>query len=85
MGDFIDALGHLNLTPLNTVLLGALGFFIRWAVKSIMGRLDEIDGPRGRLSAIDRRNQRQDLALARLEERLDMSPLTSSDDDRSHE
>ena len=66
MGDFISLLNGWNLTPLNTLLLASLAFFIRWAVKEIFRRLDEVET----------RNTAQDLALARIEERLGIGPLT---------
>ena len=65
MGDFVNLLNGFNLSPLNTVLLVALGFFIRWAIKGIFCRL----------SAVEDRNIKQDLALARIEERLGIGPL----------
>lgn len=80
MGDIIDVATRFNLTPFNTVLLCGLAFFIHWAIKGIFRRLDAIDGPQGQLRALDRKNQRQDLALARLEQRLDMPPM--SDEER---
>ena len=66
MGDFIQFLNSgLNLSPLNTILLAVLGFFIRWAVKELFSRLNKVE----------QRNRRQDLALARIEERLGMLPM----------
>lgn len=66
MGDFISLLSSFNLTPLNTVLLVVLGLFSKWAVKELFRRL----------SAVEARNTAQDLALARIEERLGIGPLT---------
>jgi len=64
VGDFVGLLNGWNLTPLNTVLLAALAFFIKWAVKQIFERLH----------AVEEKDRAQDLALARLEERLGIGP-----------
>ena len=64
MGDVVALLNGWNLSPLNTVLLAGLAFFIKWAVKQIFERLH----------AVEEKDRAQDLALARIEERLGIGP-----------
>ena len=64
MGDVVALLNGWNLTPLNTVLLAGLAFFIKWAVKQIFQRLHDVE----------EKDRAQDLALARIEERLGIGP-----------
>ena len=64
VGEFFDLIHALNLTPLNTVLLGALGFFLRWSVKETFRRLRTVED----------QNREQDLALERLETKLGIGP-----------
>ena len=64
MGDVVALLNGWNLTPLNTVLLAGLALFIKWAVKQIFQRLHDVE----------EKDRAQDLALARIEERLGIGP-----------
>lgn len=70
MGDIVALLNSLNLSPINTLLLVVLGFFVQRAVKGIFSRI----------SKVEERDRRQDIALARIEERLGMAPINYADD-----
>ncbi len=72
MGDFVQLLNGLNLTPLNTILLVALGFFIRWAVKQILCRLTACET---RLEGIERRDRKQNHAIWRIEQKIGLEPI----------
>lgn len=72
MGDFIQLLNGLNLTPLNTILLVALGLFIRWSVKQILCRLSDCEA---RLEEIERRDRKQNHAIWRLEQEVKLEPI----------
>ena len=72
MGDAIALFDRLNLSPFNTVLLAVLAFLLRKAASDILRRL----------ARAERRNRKQDRALARLEQHLDLDPLPDDDGDR---
>ena len=71
VGDFIALLDHLNLSPVNTVLLVVLGLFIRSSVKSIFDRMGRAE----------RRNRKQDWAIRRIEQHLRLQPITYDDEE----
>lgn len=71
MGDFIALFDHLNLSPVNTVLLVALGLFIRSAVRSIFDRVERAE----------RKNRKQDWAIRRIEQYLKLQPIAYDDDE----
>lgn len=71
MGDFLVLLDHLNLSPVNTVLLVVLGLFVRASVKSIFDRIERAE----------RKNRKQDWAVRRIEQHLKLAPIAYDDDD----
>ena len=71
VGDIIALFDHLNLSPINTVLLVVLGLFIRSAVKSVLCRVDRAE----------RKNRKQDWAIRRIEQHLKLQPITYDDDE----
>lgn len=77
MGDFVSLLNGLNLTPLNTVLLFILGFFIRWAVTQIFTRLDALETRTGK---VERRNRKEDHAIWRIEDHLGLEPVPDDEE-----
>lgn len=80
MDSVIHLFDRLNFTPFNTILLVALGFFLRSWIKGIMDRLSALDGPKGRVASVERRNTKQNFAIRRLEQRLDLDPIPEDDE-----
>ena len=78
MGDIIALFDHLNLSPINTILLVILGYFIRQSVKGIFCRIDATEQGIARLV---KKNRKQDVALRRIEQVLELHPITYDDDE----
>ena len=78
MGDLLAVFDHLNLSPINTILLVVLGLFIRQSVKGIFCRVDATEAGIARLN---RKNRKQDVALRRIEQHLHLQPITYDDDE----
>lgn len=78
MGDILVLFDRLNLSPINTILLVAIGYFIRQAVKGIFCRLDTAEQG---LAKVHKRNRRQDIAIRRLEQHLKLEAIEYDDDE----
>ncbi len=71
MGDLLVLLDHLNLSPINTILLVVLGLFVRSAVTRVLNRVGRSE----------RKNRKQDWAIRRIEQHLKLQPITYEDDE----
>ena len=78
MGDLLAVFDHLNLSPVNTILLVVLGLFIRQSVNGILCRIDDTEAGIARLN---RKNRKQDVALRRIEQHIHLQPITYEDDE----
>ncbi len=78
MGDYLALFEHLNLSPVNTALLVLLGLFVRAAVKSIFDRIGKSEKC---IQLSERKNRRQDWAIRRIEQHLELHPITYDDED----
>jgi hypothetical protein len=77
VGDLVAVLDHFNFSPVNTVLLVALLYFVRQSVKGIFCRIDALEAG---IIKVNRRNRRQDIAIRRIEQHLNLAALTYTDD-----
>jgi hypothetical protein len=71
VGDILVLFDHLNLSPINTILLVVLGLFIRSSVASIFCRVERAE----------RKNRKQDWAIRRIEQHLKLQPIAYDDDE----
>lgn len=78
VGDLFAVFDHLNLSPINTILLVVLGLFIRQSVKSIFCRVGATEEG---ITRLNRKNRKQDVAIRRIEQHLHLQPITYDDDD----
>ena len=66
MGDILGLLQHLNLSPVNTVVLAILA----WFIGRLHRRLDALEGPTGALSEIREEINDNAILVARIDERV---------------
>ena len=74
MRDIIAILNTFDLSPVNTILLVALAFFVKGAIKGIFNRV----------SKSERKNRKQDWAIRRIEQHLELDPIKYPDDNEDY-
>jgi hypothetical protein len=77
VGDFVSLLHDLNLSPLNTILLVIIAFFLWLAAKHILKRFTCLET---RTERVERRNRKEDHAIWRLENELGLEPIPDDDE-----
>lgn len=63
MGDIIAVLGHLDLSPVNTILLAV----ILWLIWRLFQKFESLEGPNGTLKQVNDQLSCHDTRLAVLE------------------